>query len=71
MKYFSWLWNNSRGIRWNTMVRIVTGIGQVVLGLHHVLPEAQAIGAEDGGGEPGVEPPIVIKSTSRPSIFVV
>jgi hypothetical protein len=33
MKYFSWLWNNSRGIRWNTVVRIVTGIGQVVLGL--------------------------------------
>ena len=33
MKYFSWLWNNSRGIRWNTTVRIVTGIGQVVLGL--------------------------------------
>jgi len=22
MKYFSWLWNNSRGIRWNTVVRI-------------------------------------------------
>ena len=33
MKYFSWLWNNSRGIRWNTAVHIVTGIGQVVLGL--------------------------------------
>ena len=33
MKYFSWLWNNSRGIRWNAVVRIVTGIGQVVLGL--------------------------------------
>ena len=23
MKYFSWLWNNSRGIRWNTVVRII------------------------------------------------
>ena len=33
MKYFSWLWNNSRGIRWNTVVRIVTGIVQVVLSL--------------------------------------
>ena len=33
MKYFSWLWQNSCGIRWNTAVRIVTGIGQVVLGL--------------------------------------
>ena len=33
MIYFSWLWRNSIGIRWNTAVRIVTGIGQVVLGL--------------------------------------
>ncbi len=33
MKYVSWLWHNSMGIRWNTAVRIVTGIGQVVLGL--------------------------------------
>ena len=33
MKYFSWLWQNSCGIRWNTAVRIVTGIVQVVLGL--------------------------------------
>ena len=33
MKYISWLWRNSMGIRWNTAVRIVTGIGQVVLGL--------------------------------------
>ena len=33
MKYFSWLWRNSRGIRWNTVVRIVTGIVQVVLSL--------------------------------------
>ena len=33
MKYFSWLWNNSCGIRWNTVVRIVTGIVQVMLGL--------------------------------------
>ena len=33
MKYISWLWRNSCGIRWNTIVRIVAGIGQVVLGL--------------------------------------
>ena len=33
MNYFSWLWNNARGIRWNTTVCIVTGIGQVALGL--------------------------------------
>ena len=33
MKYIAWLWHNSMGIRWNTAVRIVTGIGQVVLGL--------------------------------------
>ena len=33
MNYISWLWRNSRGIRWNTLVRIVTGIGQVALGL--------------------------------------
>ena len=33
MKYISWLWRNSCGIRWNTVVRIVMGIGQVVLGL--------------------------------------
>ena len=35
MHYISWLWHNSRGICWNTAVRIVTGIGQVVLGLLH------------------------------------
>ena len=33
MNYFSWLWHNSRGIRWNTVVRIVAGIGQVALSL--------------------------------------
>ena len=33
MKYVSWLWHNSRGIRWNTALQIVAGIGQVVLGL--------------------------------------
>ena len=33
MNYLVWLWRNSRGIRWNTLVRIVVGIVQVVLGL--------------------------------------
>ena len=33
MKYIAWLWLNSRGIRWQAVVRIVAGIGQVVLGL--------------------------------------
>ena len=33
MNYLSWFWRNSRGIRWNSFVRIVVGIVQVVLGL--------------------------------------
>ncbi len=33
MKYAIWLWQNTRGIRLNTMVRIIAGIGQVGLGL--------------------------------------
>ncbi len=33
MKYVWWLWQQSRGIRWNSVVRIVTGILQVVFGL--------------------------------------
>ena len=33
MNYVSWLWRNSRGIRWNTALQIVAGTGQVVLGL--------------------------------------
>ena len=33
MNYINWFWRNSRGIRWNTVVRIVAGIGQVGLGL--------------------------------------
>ena len=33
MNYLVWLWRNLRGIRWNMAVRIVTGIGHVVLGL--------------------------------------
>ena len=33
MNYIKWLWRNSLGIRWNSAVRIVAGIGQVMLGL--------------------------------------
>ncbi|MBO4718700.1 MAG: ABC transporter ATP-binding protein [Prevotella sp.] len=33
MHYITWLWCNLRGIRWNTAVRIVVGIGQIALGL--------------------------------------
>ncbi len=33
MRYVVWLWHNTRGIRLNTAVRIVVGIGQVALGL--------------------------------------
>ena len=33
MNYLTWLWRNTRGIRWNMAVRITTGVGQVALGL--------------------------------------
>ena len=33
MKYLSWIWHRSHGIRWNVALRIATGIGQVVMGL--------------------------------------
>jgi ABC-type multidrug transport system fused ATPase/permease subunit len=33
MKYIVWLWHHSHGIRFNTAVRIVAGIGRVSLGL--------------------------------------
>ena len=33
MKYFWWLWQQSYGIRWNSLMRIVTGVLQVGLGL--------------------------------------
>ena len=33
MKYVVWLWHNTKGIRWNTAVRIVVGIIQVVSSL--------------------------------------
>lgn len=33
MRYIAWIWHNMRGIRFNTAVRIVAGIGQVALGL--------------------------------------
>ena len=31
--YLVWLWQNTRGIRWNMLVRIVAGIGRVAFGL--------------------------------------
>ena len=33
MKYVWWLWQQSYGIRWNSLMRIVTGVAQVTLGL--------------------------------------
>lgn len=33
MKYIVWIWRNMAGIRWNTLVRIIVGITQVMLGL--------------------------------------
>ena len=33
MKYVVWLWRETRGIRLNSLVRIIVGVGQVVLGL--------------------------------------
>jgi ABC-type multidrug transport system fused ATPase/permease subunit len=33
MKYILWIWRNMAGIRWNTLVRVVAGITQVMLGL--------------------------------------
>ena len=33
MKYVSWIWRSTQGIRINTVVRIVTGTVQVALGL--------------------------------------
>ena len=32
-KYLVWLWQNTRGIRMNMLVRIVAGIGRVAFGL--------------------------------------
>ena len=33
MKYVWWLWQQSYGIRWNSVIRIATGVAQVSLGL--------------------------------------
>ena len=33
MNYIIWFWRNSRGIRWNTAIRIAAGCMQVVMGL--------------------------------------
>ena len=37
MRYISWLWHNSQGIRWNSVVRIAVGIGQVGPGGSYVI----------------------------------
>ena len=33
MKYVKWIWQNTRGIRLNSLIRVVIGVGQVALGL--------------------------------------
>lgn len=33
MKYLRWIWRAMRGIRWNTLIRVLVGIAQVGLGL--------------------------------------
>lgn len=33
MKYVIWFWQNTRGVRWHMVGRVVSGVGQVVLGL--------------------------------------
>lgn len=33
MRYLVWLWHNTKGIRLNTLIRIVVGTGRIVLGL--------------------------------------
>ena len=43
MKYILWIWRNMSGIRWNTLVRIVTGITQVMLGLFMIWLSTQFI----------------------------
>ena len=43
MKYVWWLWQQSRGIRWNSVIRIVTGVAQVSLGLTMVWLSRQFI----------------------------
>ncbi len=43
MKYILWIWRNMAGIRWNTLVRVVTGITQVLLGLFMIWLSKQFI----------------------------
>ena len=43
MKYIAWIWRNMAGIRWNTLVRIVAGISQVMLGLFMIWLSKQFI----------------------------
>lgn len=52
MNYVTWIWQNSRGIRWNTAVRIVSGVMQVALGLLMVWLSRQFIDETIRSGTP-------------------
>ena len=52
MNYVTWIWQNSRGIRWNTAVRIVSGVMQVALGLLMVWLSRQFIDETICSGTP-------------------
>ena len=43
MRYIVWIWRNMAGIRWNTLVRVVTGTTQVLLGLFMIWLSKQFI----------------------------
>ena len=43
MKYFSWLWNNSRGIRWNTVVRMIESHSNTLCQEQHDIREEMSI----------------------------
>ena len=53
MKYVWWLWQQSHGIRWNSAIRIATGVAQVSLGLtmvwlsRHFIDKTIRTGATD------------------------
>ena len=53
MDYVVWIWRNSYGIRWNTAVRIVSGVVQVALGLLMVWLSRQFIDQTIRTGTPG------------------
>ena len=53
MNYLSWLWRNSCGIRFNTAVRVISGVGQVALGLLMVWLSRRFIDETIRTGTPG------------------